>query len=97
MPEEENQHVTVRSLPDGVLRTAVLQSLSRHALRIKLQGSPATGLVAGDLVEVTDAKHLFLGVVTLRDAETVVVGIEHALDRTALALIQKVWRGPVGI
>jgi hypothetical protein len=97
MPQEENRHVIVPTLPDGVPRTALPRSLSGHSLRNKLQGSTETGIVTGDLVEVTDTKYLFLGVVNLRHPETAVAGIKHALGRATLALIPKVWRGPVDI
>jgi len=49
---------------------------------------------AGDLVEVNGAKTMYLGEVRSRQGETVIVGVEHALDRETLALIQQVWHGP---
>jgi hypothetical protein len=45
-------------------------------------------------VEVTCPKTLFLGEVRSRSGRTLVVGIEHSLDRETLALIQQVWHGP---
>ncbi len=51
---------------------------------------------AGDLVEVNCPKTMYLGEVRSRQGETMVVGVEHALDRDTLALIQQVWHGPAG-
>ena len=39
---------------------------------------------------------LYLGEVRSRQGETMVVGVEHSLDRETLALIQQVWHGPAG-
>ena len=95
MSDEQDQKVEVRLLPDGDAHAALLSGLHGHSLRIDLWPIPAEGsLNAGDLVEVTCPKTLYLGEVRSRHGETMVVGIEHSLDRETLALIQQVWHGP---
>ncbi len=94
MPEGEEQHVTVRRLPDGGAHPALFDSLNGQILRI-LQVPVGADMHAGDLVEVNCAKTMYLGEVRNRQGETMIVGVEHALDRETLALIQQVWHGPV--
>jgi hypothetical protein len=97
MPNEQDQQVTVRLLPDGDTYPAHIGDLSGYLLRISLSPVPAEiSLNAGDLVEVTCPKTLYLGEVRSRQGETMIVGIEHSLDRETLALIQQVWHGPPG-
>ena len=92
---EQDQQVTVRLLPDGDAQNALLSVWNDHLLRIDLSQVPDDfSLKAGDLVEVTCPKTLFLGEVRSRSGRTLVVGIEHSLDRETLALIQQVWHGP---
>lgn len=97
MSNEQDQQVTVRLLPDGDSCPAHMGGLDGHLLRIDLPPIPAAvTLRAGDLVEVTCPKTLYLGEVHSRQGETMIVGIEHSLDRETLALIQQVWHGPPG-
>jgi hypothetical protein len=97
MPNEQDQQVTVRLLPDGDPYPALIGSLNGQLLRIDLSPiSAEVSLNAGDLVEVTCPKTLYLGEVRSRQGETMIVGIEHSLDRETLALIQQVWHGPPG-
>ncbi len=95
MLNQQDQQVTVRRLPDGDAQAALLGGLNGHLLRIDLSPvSTGVSLNAGDLVEVSCAKTLYLGEVRSRQNETMVIGVEHALDRETLALIQQVWHGP---
>lgn len=99
MPEGEEQHVTVRRLPDGGSHPALFESLNGQILRILVpagQVSAGVDMNAGDLVEVNCPKTMYLGEVRSRQGEIMVVGVEHALDRDTLALIQQVWHGPAG-
>jgi hypothetical protein len=95
MPEGEEQHVTVRRLPDGGSHPALFDSLNGQILRI-LEVPVGVDVNAGDLVEVNSAKTMYLGEVRRLQGETMIVGVEHALDRETLALIQQVWHGPAG-
>jgi hypothetical protein len=97
MSNEQDQQVTVRLLPDGDAHPAHIGGLNGHLLQIDLSPIPAErSLKTGDLVEVTCPKTLYLGEVHSRQGETMIVGIEHSLDRETLALIQQVWHGPPG-
>ena len=51
---------------------------------------------SGELVEVNAARALYLGQITGRLDEGVLVLVEHALDREALAAIHEVWHRPDG-
>lgn len=46
---------------------------------------------AGDLVEVSGLKTMYLGEIRDRKGVAVTVGVEHALDRETLARIREVW------
>ena len=97
MSTEQDQQVTVRQLPDGEAYPALIGGLNEQLLRIDLSPFPAKiSLNAGDLVEVTCPKTLYLGEVRSRQGETMIIGVEHSLDRETLALIQQVWHGPAG-
>lgn len=97
MPNERDQEVTVRLLPDGDPYPALIGGLNGQLLRIDLSPIAAeVSMNAGDLVEVTCPKTLYLGELRSRQGETMIVGIEHSLDRETLALIQQVWHGPPG-
>ena len=93
--QDQNQQVTVRRLPDGCAHTAFLHSLDGLLLRIDLRPFPAgLDVNPGDLIEVNCLKTLYLGEFRGREGDTMIVGVEHALDRETLALIQQVWHGP---
>jgi hypothetical protein len=97
MPKVPDQQVTVRRLPDGERHAALLGSLDGQLLRIDLAPAPpAVSLRTGDLVEVTCENTLYLGEIRSLQNATIVIGVEHALDRQTLALIQQVWHGPAG-
>jgi len=95
MPREQDQQVTVRLLPDGEANPALLCGLNGQLLQLDLSPVSATlRFKPGDLVEVSCPKTLYLGEIRSSRPESVVIGVEHALDREALALIQQVWHGP---
>lgn len=97
MPAQKNQQVTVRCLPDGNIQGALLHGLNGNLLQIDARpDSPALNFEVGDLVEVNCPDTLYLGEVRVLHGATLVVGVEHALDRAALGLIQQVWHGPAG-
>jgi hypothetical protein len=97
MPNAQGQQVTVRRLPDGEWHAALLDGLDGQLLRIDLAPAPgAVSLRTGDLVEVACENTLYLGEIRSVRNATVVIGVEHALDRQTLALIQQVWHGPAG-
>ncbi len=52
-----------------------------------------TEFVSGAAVEVKGEGILYLGVVLGRQESVMLVAIEHAVDRAALAALQEVWRG----
>jgi len=97
MSNEQDHQVTVRLLPDGDAHAAFLSGLNGQLLRIDLSPNPGeAGLNAGNLVEVICPKTLYLGEVRSRQGETIIIGVEHSLDRETLAVIQQVWHGPAG-
>lgn len=97
MSNEQDRQVTLRLLPDGDAHSARIGSLNGHLLQIDLSPVPARiSLKTGDLVEVTCPTTLYLGEVHSRQGESMIVGIEHSLDRETLAVIQQVWHGPSG-
>jgi hypothetical protein len=97
MPNVKDRQVTVRRLPDGEWHAAFLDGLDGQLMRIDLAPAPAAvSLRTGDLVEVTCENTLYLGEIRSLQNATMVIGVEHALDRQTLALIQQVWHGPAG-
>jgi hypothetical protein len=91
---DPDQQVTVRRLPDGDRRSAALADLNSWSLRLRLPLAPAAEFRAGDLVEIACPKTLYLGEVRIVQGDSMTVGIEHLLDRDAVALIRQVWHAP---
>lgn len=97
MLTEQDQQVTVRVLPSGDAQEAHLREWNGRLLSLDFShGAKPTSVRPGDLVEVTCAKTLYLGEVRSRQGETMIVGVEHSLDRETLAVIRQVWHGPDG-
>jgi hypothetical protein len=95
---EQNQQVNVRQLRDGRTQEGVCESLEGSHLQCRLLGSPAAGTFnAGELVEVNAAQTLYLGEITGRQENLIVIVVEHALSREALAAIHEVWHRPDGV
>jgi hypothetical protein len=89
--------VTVRQLPDGKAHAGCLEGYEAQRLRIKLPPeAKGAEFTSGTPVEVKSEGILYLGVVlgvTEGGQESVMlVAIEHAVDRVALAALQEVWR-----
>lgn len=94
---QQDQQVTVRLLPDGDPCPAILDKLEGHLLSLNFSTNPKPAhLKAGELVEVTSAATLYLGVIRNSEGLTMTIAVEHALDRETLATIQQVWHGPAG-
>jgi len=94
MPEPDRQ-VTSRRLPDGEPQPAVEQSLTGVLLRVELPPGPANRQFgSGTLVEVESPKMLYLGEVQSARDLLLSITVEHAVDREALASIQRIWQPP---
>jgi hypothetical protein len=94
MPEPERQ-VTIRRLPDGEPQPATEHSLAGVLLRVELPPGPASRQFGmGALVEVESAETLYLGEVQGCQGLLLLIAVEHAVDRTALAAIQRIWQPP---
>jgi hypothetical protein len=94
MPEPDRQ-VTIRRLPDGEPQPATEHSLTGTLLRVELPPSPVNrqfGL--GALVEVESLQTLYLGEVQACQDLLLLIAVEHAVDREALAAIQRIWQPP---
>jgi hypothetical protein len=91
---EQNQEVTVRQLPNGVVWPARRLGMEARVLRLELIADPSTPtqLHIGDPAEVQDSERLYLGeVLGLKDS-TLLVKIEHFLEREDLLEIDRVWQ-----
>jgi hypothetical protein len=94
---EQNEQVNVRQLRDGRTHEGVFESLVGSHLKLRLMGKPSDGAFdSGELVEVNAPRALYLGQITGRHGEAVLVIVEHALDRETLAAIHEVWHRPNG-
>jgi hypothetical protein len=95
---EQNQQVNVRQLRDGRTQDGVCESLEGSHLQFRLLAAPAPGTFnAGELVEVNAAQNLYLGEITGRHDNLILIVVEHALNREALAAIHEVWHRPDGV
>ncbi len=96
---ELTEEITVRRLPDGEPRSATLERRDRrHFLISNLAGTAE--LEAGSLIEIQAEKAVYLGEVLGHASEFVseqqdslLISIEHSLNRVALTEIEKVWQG----
>lgn len=102
---EQNEGVTVRRLPGGETHFGRLESCTGRRLRFQIpQLANSTEFTAGTLVEVQSDQILYLGVVVGtvvgvvpgRQHTSILVAIEHTVDRMALATIQEVWHASPG-
>jgi hypothetical protein len=92
---EPDRQVTIRRLPDGELQAGIEHSLTGALLRVNVLPSPANRqLGMGALVEVQSATTLYLGEVQGCRDLLLLIAVEHAVDREALAAIQQVWQPP---
>ena len=88
MFSEQNQQVNVRQLRDGRTEDGVCESLEGSHLQFRLLAPPEPGAFnAGELVEVNATRTLYLGEITGRQDNLILIVVEHALNRDALAAI----------
>jgi len=87
-----SEEITVRRLPDGEPRSASLERRDRKHFLISNLVDRAE-FEAGSLIEIQSEKAIYLGQVLGIQESSLLISIEHALDRVALAEIGKVWQG----
>lgn len=87
----QNEEVTVRRLPGGLVHKALYRTLSGRRLELEPQAAAVSDLPMGALVEVTSVSHIYFGEIKGWDNHLMVVGIEHAVECSALARITQVW------
>jgi len=86
------EEISVRRLPDGQPRSAFLERREhRHFLISNL--TDRTEFEAGSLIEIQSEKAVYLGQVLGQQESSLLISIEHALNRAALTEIEKVWQG----
>ena len=89
---ELSEEITVRRLPDGEPRSASLQRRDRRHFLISNLKDWAE-FAAGTLIEIQSEKAVYLGQVLDQQESSLLISIEHALNRAALTEIEKVWQG----
>ena len=89
---ELSEEITVRRLPDGEPRSGSLERRDRRNFLIS-QLNDWEEFEAGSLIEIQSAKAVYLGQVLGQQESSLLVSIEHALNRAALTEIEKVWQG----
>jgi hypothetical protein len=89
---ELSEEITVRRLPDGEPRSASLKRRDRRHFVIS-NLADGTEFEAGALIEIQAEKVVYLGQVLGEQESSLLISIEHALDRVALTEIGKVWQG----
>ena len=96
MPDQGNR-VTVRRLPLGEAQHAAIDGQAGQQMRILVgPGASVPDFAAGVLVEIESGQMLYLGEVLSRQDNLLTVGVEHVLNRAALAAVQEVWQGSRG-
>jgi hypothetical protein len=89
---ELSEEITVRRLPDGEPRSGSLERRDRrHFLISNL--TDRSEFEAGSLIEIQSEKAVYLGQVLGQQESSLLVSVEHALNRVALTEIEKVWQG----
>jgi hypothetical protein len=89
---ELSEAITVRRLPDGEPRPASLERRDRKHFLISNLTDWAE-FEAGSLIEIQSEKAIYLGQVLGQEQSSLLLSIEHALNRLALTEIEKVWQG----
>ena len=89
---ELSEEITVRRLPDGQPRSASLERRDRRHFLISNLKERAE-FEAGSLIEIQSEKAVYLGQVLGQQESSLLISIEHALNRVALTEIEKVWQG----
>ncbi len=89
---EQTTAATIRIVPGGTPVGAVHHGLTAGLLRIELNDNQGSeDFPSGCLVEVDGEHMLYLGQVYSREGRTLVIGVEHAVDRRILGAIQHLW------
>ena len=89
---ELSEEITVRRLPDGEPRSASLKRQDRKTFLISSLVDRAE-FEAGSLIEIQAEKVVYLGQVLGQQESSLLISIEHALNRVALGEIERVWQG----
>ena len=89
---ELSEEITVRRLPDGEPRPGLLERRERRHFLISNLDQWAE-FEAGSLIEIQSEKAVYLGQVLGQQESSLLISIEHALNRGALAEIEKIWQG----
>ena len=87
-----SEEITVRRLPGGEPRSALLERRDRRHFVISKLVDGAE-FEAGSLIEIQSEKVVYLGQVLGEQESSLLISIEHTLDRVALTEIGKVWQG----
>ncbi len=90
---EQSGWATIRQLPDGDAVPGHIQNRQEQTLFVLLPPGFNAAFQVGTLLEVQSDLFLYLGVVIGWQDSVMLVTIEHAMDRTALAEVQSVWQG----
>ena len=90
--DAQSEEITVRRLPAGDLQPAYLQRRDRRHFRITNLRDSAE-FETGSLIEIQSEKAVYLGQVLGQQESSLLISIEHALNRAALTEIEKVWQG----
>jgi hypothetical protein len=89
---ELSEEITARRLPDGEPRSGSLERRDRkHFLISHL--TDCSEFEPGSLIEIQSETAVYLGQVLGQQESSLLVSIEHALNRVALKEIEKVWQG----
>ena len=86
MPERAG--VKVRTLPDGEAQDASEIVWKGRLLELDL---PGASFPLGALLEIEDGAMVYLGELQQQTGSTVVVSIEHSVNRDLLKPIQEIW------
>lgn len=89
---ELSEEITVRRLPDGEPRLGSLERRDRRHFLISNLKDWAE-FEAGALIEIQSEKAVYLGQVLGQEGSSLLISIEHSLNRAAMMEIVKVWQG----
>jgi hypothetical protein len=77
-------------VPDGPVEDATEGEWNRNYLTLLLPAQTGE-ILKGSLVQIESASTLYLGEVQQIRGLTALVRVEHTVDRSKLALIEKIW------
>jgi hypothetical protein len=87
--------VAIRKLTGGPSLSGFIHDSEGSRLRIRFQSDvDQPELSPADPVELTCPETLYLGEVEGMEGGFLIVGVQHSVDRAALAAIQHVWYRP---